>query len=152
MDDVLFSSESIEWSTPPALFQRLDRHYCFDYDPAATHENHLTRRYSTLEGTFVEREPDFEPIKTSDLDGLDENWDGWHIFLNPPYGRGIGAWVQKAAESDCLVVALLPVRTGTHWWQDWVMPYADIEFLRGRLKFGGATNSAPFDSAIVRYR
>lgn len=147
MDKVLHSSASVEWATPPELYERLHKRYCFDYDPAATHENHLTPCYSTLEGTFWEW-----GLKESDEDGLDYDWDGKHIFLNPPYGRGIISWMKKAAESDCLVVALRPVRTGTKWWQDWVMPFADIEFLRGRLKFGGAETSAPFDSAIARYR
>lgn len=148
MDKILFSTGNTEWGTPPALFERLHRKYCFDYDPASNHDNHLTRMYSTLDGTFYSWGRD--PVSNSD--GLDFNWDGRHIFLNPPYGRGIGSWMRKAVESDCLVVALVPVRTGSKWWQEWVIPYSDIEFLPGRLKFVGAKNSAPFDSAIVRYR
>lgn len=69
--------------------------------------------------------------------------------MNPPYGRQIGAWVKKAATSGSVVVCLLPSRTDTRWWHDWVLPYGRIEFIKGRLKFGGAKNAAPFPSAIV---
>lgn len=150
MDKVLHSSESVEWGTPPDLYAKLNKRYCFDYDPASTHENHLTYRYSTLEGTFDDHNGHL--LKLGDEDGLEWEWDDNHIFLNPPYGRGIGAWMKKAAEADALVVALLPVRTGSGWWKEWVEPYADIEFLRGRLTFVGARWPAPFDSAIARYR
>lgn len=152
MDKVLWSSTSGEWGTPRDLFDRLNAVYRFDYDPAATHDNHLANRYSTLEGTFRASPLGFDVYRISDMNGLDYSWEGQHVFLNPPYGRGIESWMKKAATEPLLCVALLPVRTGSRWWQEWVMPYADIEFLPGRLKFVGAENSAPFDSAIARYR
>ena len=71
--------------------------------------------------------------------------------MNPPYGRGIGLWMKKAYESSLQgvkVVCLVPARTDTAWWHDYAMK-GDIEFLRGRLKFGNAKNCAPFPSAIV---
>jgi site-specific DNA-methyltransferase (adenine-specific) len=109
--------------------------------------------FSTLEGTFhCYDQNEHTHHQISDEDGLDYDWDGYSIFLNPPYGRGIASWMKKAAESDALVVALIPVRTGSKWWYEWVEPYADIEFLHGRLKFVGAKWAAPFDSAIARYR
>lgn len=145
LSDVVFSSESGDWGTPPALYNRLNEKYEFTYDPASSTENHLTAAYSTFDGTYYLLD------KVNDADGLTAEWYG-RIFLNPPYGRGIAAWMEKAAKAPGLVVALLPVRTGSRWWQQWVAPYADIEFLAGRLKFVGAENSAPFDSAIVRYR
>lgn len=71
--------------------------------------------------------------------------------MNPPYGRGIGAWVKKAyetAQKGTPVVCLLPARTDTQWWQDYCQRGL-VHFVRGRLKFGGHQNSAPFPSAIV---
>lgn len=75
--------------------------------------------------------------------------------MNPPYGREIGKWVKKAAESargGATVACLLPARTDTRWWHEWVIPYAEVRFLRGRLKFGGSNNWAPFPSALVIFR
>lgn len=72
--------------------------------------------------------------------------------MNPPYGRNIKKWVKKAYESGingAVVVCLLPARTDTSWWHDYVVKASKIEFLRGRLKFGNAKNNAPFPSAIV---
>ena len=156
VNKVVWSSNKEDWGTPKDLFKRLNDKYCFDLDPAASHINHLTSEYCTVEGRFLQRyAADHRGIRISDEDGLTTSWQGRHVFLNPPYGRGIGAWVQKAAEESqgsALVVALLPVRTGTRWWREWVVPYADIEYLPGRLRFEGSDNSAPFDSCIARYR
>ena len=74
--------------------------------------------------------------------------------MNPPFGRAIRAWVEKAAReaaAGALVVGLLPVRTDTRWWHRWVMG-AEIRFLPGRLRFGGAQSGAPFPSAVVVFR
>ncbi len=87
------------------------------------------------------------------MDGLALTWLGT-CWMNPPYGRKIGQWVRKAYESSLLgatVVCLLPARTDTAWWHDYVVK-GEIRFLRGRLKFGGQKNSAPFPSAVVVYR
>jgi len=83
---------------------------------------------------------------TKDLSGV--------CWMNPPYGREIGLWMKKAWESSlsgATVVCLVPARTDTKWWHDYAMK-GEIEFIRGRLKFGNATNSAPFPSAVVVYR
>lgn len=72
--------------------------------------------------------------------------------MNPPYGRTIGEWCKKAkdeADKGALVVGLLPARPGPRWWHNFVHGHADVHFLQGRLKFGGANTSAPFDSAIA---
>ena len=74
--------------------------------------------------------------------------------MNPPYGREIGKWLKKAYESSingAIVVCLIPARTDTAWWHDYVMK-GKIRFIRGRLKFGGSKNSAPFPSAIVIFQ
>lgn len=72
--------------------------------------------------------------------------------MNPPYGRNIGLWVHKAATCGATVVCLLPARTDTRWFHEYIYHKAEIRFLRGRLKFGDSKNSAPFPSMIVIFR
>lgn len=131
----LFSSASEEWATPQDLFDRLNEKYSFNLDAASTDENAKCERHFTKE-----------------QDGLSKNWGGCRVWLNPPYGRTIGAWIRKAYEEaqkpDTLVCMLLPARTDTAWFHDYCVK-GEIEFLRGRLKFGGSKNSAPFPSMIV---
>ena len=80
--------------------------------------------------------------------GLAQTWVG-NIWMNPPYGREIGAWMKKASETKGLVVCLVPARTDTKWWHDYAMKAKEIRFVRGRLHFGDSKNSAPFPSAVV---
>ena len=129
------NSTSDSWATPDWLFDELDELYGFTLDPCADHLNYKCTQYFTRED-----------------DGLAQSWDGERVWLNPPYGREIGKWMKKALEADALVVALVPARTDTAWWHDYVLGKANVEFLRGRLKFSDSTNSAPFPSAIVTYR
>ena len=86
------------------------------------------------------------------IDGLRQEWKGV-CWMNPPYGREIGKWVRKAYESardnNATVVCLLPARTDTKWFHDYCIPYGEITFVKGRLKFGGAKSGAPFPSAVV---
>jgi phage N-6-adenine-methyltransferase len=135
---VHFSSESDAWRTPPALFARLHARWHFSLDPCATAENATCPRYFTRANN-----------------GLLQPWTG-RCFLNPPYGCEIGRWVEKAAaevrlHNAELVVALLPARTDTRWWRDWVAPWARVRFLTGRLHFSGSKHAAPFPSAIAVY-
>ncbi len=131
---VHFSSVSGEWETPQALFDELSWIFGgFTLDPCATSANAKCARY------FSRGE-----------NGLTRRWEG-KVFVNPPYGREIGKWVRKAFEESlegALVVCLLPARTDTRWWQEYAR-HGQVWFLRGRLKFGQAKNSAPFPSAIV---
>ena len=128
----VFSSTTDLWATPQAFFDELDREFHFTLDPCANAENHKCPKYFTAED-----------------DGLKQDWGRHKVFCNPPYGRNIGKWVEKAVKSFATVVILLPARTDTKWFHDWCLPYGKIEFLRGRLKFGGCDNSAPFPSMIV---
>lgn len=110
----------------------------FDLDPCATADNAKCARFFTKED-----------------DGLAQRWSG-RVFMNPPYGREIGKWVKKAYDEAKfgaaeIVVCLLPARTDTHWWHAWVM-WGEVHFIRGRLKFGGSKNSAPFPSVVVVFR
>ena len=132
--EVLFSSKTDLWATPQALFDELNREFHFTTDVCAIPENSKCERF-------------FSPW----MDGLKQEWTGI-CWCNPPYGRTIGNWVKKAAEADATVVMLLPARTDTKWFHDYIYGKAEVRFLRGRLKFGGAINGAPFPSMIVIFR
>ena len=130
---VHFSSATDLWSTPQDFFDKQNAIYCFTLDVCATAANAKCARY------FTEAD-----------DGLAQPWQGV-CWMNPPYGRAIGLWMRKAHESHltgATVVCLVPSRTDTRWWHDYAMK-GQIEFIRGRLKFGNAKNSAPFPSALV---
>lgn len=134
---VHYSSDTDLWSTPWEFFRGLDREFRFALDVCAIRENAKCGRF-------------FSPEE----DGLAQQWSGV-CFMNPPYGRAIGRWVEKAfteSRRGALVVCLLPARTDTGWWQDFVMRAAEIRLVRGRLKFGTAEHSAPFPSAVVVFR
>lgn len=132
---VLYSSESGEWETPQALFDKLDAEFHFTLDPAASATNAKCEEYYTMKD-----------------DGLAQSWDGESVYLNPPYGRGIiEPWVKKAALDWAEVcVCLIHARTDTKWFQEWVLPYAhEIRFIKGRVRFVGAPSSCPFPSVVV---
>lgn len=136
--EVMGSSRSDNWPTDPAVFAELDRiHGPFTLDPCSSAENAKCERFFTRED-----------------DGLAQLWTG-RVFMNPPYGRTIGAWMRKAWEASQtsaeLVVCLVPARTDTAWWHEHAVR-GEIEFVRGRLRFGALENSAPFPSAIVVFR
>lgn len=132
----LFSSQRSDWETPQDLFERLDEEFHFTLDPVASEECHKCSRF------FTEKQ-----------DGLLQPWTGERVFCNPPYGRKIGDWAKKACEEaqnpDTIVVMLLPARTDTRWFHRYIYGKAEIRFLKGRLKFGKAKNSAPFPSMVV---
>lgn len=133
----LFSSENEVWATPQDFYDKLDAEFGFNLDPCALPENAKCTRYFTPE-----------------IDGLAQNWGGYNVFCNPPYGRKIGAWVQKCYEEsrkpNTLVVLLIPARTDTAYFHDYIYHKAkEIRFVRGRLKFGDAKQSAPFPSMVV---
>ncbi len=130
---VHFSSATDLWATPQDFFDRQNARFGFTLDVCATTENAKAARFFTTED-----------------DGLSKTWDGV-CWMNPPYGRTIGRWMRKAYESSlsgATVVCLVPARTDTAWWHEYAMR-GQIAFLRGRLKFGGAKNCAPFPSALV---
>ena len=134
-------SKTDDWATPIEVFARFNKHHQFDLDAAASSTNHLCDKWFGLDHPDPNRR-----------DGLKADWDGKHVWLNPPYGRVLKDWVKKAADHAYRgneVVLLLPARTDTRWFHDYVI-YHQIEFIKGRLKFGGSKNAAPFPSMIVR--
>lgn len=137
--DLMFASATDNWETPKALFDELDREFHFDLDPCADVQNHKCERYFTAEEN-----------------GLAKNWGGCRVYCNPPYGRQIGRWVEKAYreghKDGTLVVLLIPARTDTRWYHDYIQHRAEVRFIRGRVKFGNSTNGAPFPSMVVIFR
>jgi len=135
---VMFSSKSNDWATPQDFYNQLDAEFGFTLDPCAS-------QASAKCSSFY----------TADDDGLSKDWGGQTVFMNPPYGRKIGNWIQKAYEegekSNTRVVALIPARTDTKYWHNYCMKATEIRFVKGRLKFGqgNTKNSAPFPSAVV---
>lgn len=135
--EVMFSSKTDMWSTPQYFFDRLNEEYGFTIDVCATKENAKCEKF-------------FSPEE----DGLKQSWKGM-CWLNPPYGRQISKWVEKAYNesrfADCAVVALLPARVDTKWFHNFIYnkPGVRVQFVKGRLKFGDAKNSAPFPSMVV---
>lgn len=141
MTSGMYSSLSPEWATPQALFDELNAEFKFNVDVCATAENTKCRFYYTKE-----------------QDGLLQDWNlsstimSARCWMNPPYGRKIGAWVKKAHDSACLVVALLPARTDTRWFHDYIYGKAEVRFLKGRLCFNDGMGRAPFPSMVVVWR
>ena len=130
----LMSSKSDEWTTPLDLFKKLNKRFQFDLDAAADNWNHLLDEWFTKED-----------------DGLRQSWEGRRVFVNPPYSQ-IKAWaakfIEEAGRAEC-IVALVPARTDTKWFQSILASADKVVFIKGRLKFGDGTGSAPFPSAIA---
>lgn len=140
----LFTSNDSTWTTPKDFFDKLDQEFHFTMDAAALSTSTLVK--DNWLG------PD-HPLGWR-KDALTVEWtgatDGW-IWLNPPYGRAIKDFMRKAHEEvqgGAKVVALVPARTDTVWWHSYVIQY-EVRFIKGRLKFGGSKQGAPFPSAVV---
>ncbi len=140
---------SAEWETPPDLFERLNRRFHFDYDAFASHENHLTFHYSTIEGTFIQTDPG-RPQMHRTADGLANPWANHRVFMNPPFTRGfIEQAVEKAYEEREraeIIVALLPTATETRWFQNFILPHCHIDWLPRRVRFINPETGEPGNS------
>ena len=133
----MFSSATGNWATPQDFFDKLNwRFGPFDLDPCASTHNTKCANF------FTEAE-----------DGLGKSWEGFTAFVNPPYGRGIDKWIAKgyneAMDTGTKVVMLIPARTDTRYWHDYVMKASEIHFVKGRLKFGDSKNPAPLYSTAA---
>lgn len=134
---VNFSSVTDMWATPQDFFNKYNELYNFETDVCASPENAKCENY------FTEQD-----------NGLEQTWEG-SCWMNPPYGKNVTIkWMQKAYESSldgATVVCLVPSRTDTVWWHEYAMK-GEITFVRGRLKFGGSKQPAPFPSAVVVFK
>jgi phage N-6-adenine-methyltransferase len=133
----ILPSATDDWATPQATFDALDEEFDFDLDPCASRNNHKCARYFTKK-----------------QNGLARDWGTATVFCNPPYGRVIATWMAKAEDAcakGATVVMLVPARTDTKWFHD-IALLQEVRFLRGRLKFGGSKNAAPFGCIVVVFR
>lgn len=141
MNKVHYSTGKDDWTTPQDLFDKLNQEFNFTLDPCSNGENAKCEKFYTEED-----------------DGLLQDWIGERVFVNPPYSRKgkQDQWVKKcyteSRKPNTVVVALLPARTDTKRFHEYILNKAEIRFLPGRLKFGGAKNTAPFPSMIVIWR
>ena len=134
--NVHFSSDNMKYETPQHLFDKLDKEFNFTLDPCCVPQTAKCDKYFTPEDN-----------------GLQQDWSNDVVFMNPPYGRQIPKWIEKAYKESvkgATVVCLIPSRTDTRYWHNYIFKYAaEIRFIKGRLKFGNSKNSAPFPSCIV---
>ena len=124
---VMFSSQRLDWNTLQWIYKELNKEFRFDFDPCPSN-------------------PTFN--------GLEIEW-GKRNFVNPPYGKEIGKWIKKGFEEwkkRKLVVFLIPSRTDTKWWHEYVMKANEIRFIEGRLRFDDYKNSAPFPSCLIIFK
>lgn len=141
INEGMFTSNSTDWETPPEVFQPLLNEFGFTLDPCCTDKTAKCYFH------FTEKE-----------DGLSQSWEGHTVFVNPPYGRDLKKWVKKSAAeaaTGTTIVMLIPARTDTHYFHDYIYGKAEIRFPRGRIKFldnGVAKGGAPFPSMVVVFR
>jgi phage N-6-adenine-methyltransferase len=132
-----YNGNGRHWATPPEVFDPLDREFGFTLDPCATPETAKCAKF------FTEAE-----------DGLSQDWGTHRVFMNPPYGREIYAWVRKArlaAERGALVVGLLPASTDLAWWHEDIVERAEVRYIRGRVRFltGGPYRASGFFASVI---
>lgn len=145
------------WETPPELFGRLDQVFRFDLDACAEPHTAKCHRFFVPPSSCPDCDgsglrEDLWPC--GQCDGLRQPWAPSVVWLNPPYGRTLGAWLKKAvleAARGATVVALLPGDTSTRWWHDYVEGLAEVHRLDGRVRFVGAAGSPNFASVIAIY-
>ena len=139
---LMFSSESNEWATPQLFFDKLNEKFNFTLDPCATDKTAKCKKYYTKKD-----------------DGLSKDWGGETVFVNPPYGKELKHWVKKSYEesrkANTTVVLLVPARTDTKYFHNYMMKSSELHFIKGRLKFENDNkekNSAPFPSVVAVFK
>lgn len=145
----MFSNKNNAWCTPRDFYNKLNKEFNFTLDPCCMRKSALCKTYFTPEE-----------------DGLRQSWVGHTVFVNPPYGRQIGKWVKKCYEEgkkeNTTVVMLIPSRTDTRYFHDYIYHKAEIRFIKGRLKFvdmdfkgdekDRKMSPAPFPSMVVVFK
>ena len=126
------------WATPQQWFDYLDLEFDFTLDPCCQHETAKCPKHYT-------------PAEN----GLAQSWEDERVFMNPPYGRELGQWMQKAyteaRDNGALVVCFVPARVDTNWWHNYSVK-GEVRFPKGRVTFAGAKAPAPFPVAVVIFR
>ncbi len=144
--ELMFSNKNNAWCTPRDFFNEINKEFNFTLDPCCMEKSALCEKFYT-------------PVE----DGLKQSWDNENVFCNPPYGRELGKWVKKASEArGGVVVMLIPSRTDTRYFHEYIYNKSEIRFLKGRLKFvdmdytgkeeDRKMSPAPFPSMLVIFR
>lgn len=140
--ETMLSSKDMTWETPQEFFDKLNAEFSFTLDPCASKETAKCKKFYTIED-----------------DGLSKDWVGETVFCNPPYGSAIKNWVKKCSDEGdkpkTTVVMLIPARTDTRYFHDFIYNKAEMRFIKGRLKFlvnKKEMSSAPFPSMIVIFK
>ncbi len=137
MNNIVFSSKSDEWITPDYFYNDLNSRFLFDLDPCSTSENHKCDYYFTKNDN-----------------GLLRSWKNHRVFCNPPYSD-IKRWVEKCFNEHFFyntdIVLLIPSRTDTNFFHSYIYGYADIFFIKGRLKFSNSKNNCPFPVMLAKF-
>lgn len=136
INPVIYSSATDDWATPSDFFAKVAAEWDFDTDPCCDEFNRKANSF----------------YYTKEDDGLSKPWWG-NVWMNPPYGKDIGLWMKKANDevevgNAVVVVCLVPARTDTKWFHDYAVMH-EVRFVKGRLRFGNATQPAPFPSILV---
>ena len=134
---VLFSKQSDEWETPNDLFLLLNDEFNFTLDPCANDHNHKCKKYYTINDN-----------------GLEQDWSNEIVFCNPPYSK-IKLWVKKCFDEYCkgtTIVLLIPSRTDTKYFHDYIYNIAKLRFIKGRLHFNNSKLGAPFPSMLCIFK
>lgn len=152
----MFTSRSEEWETPNYVIEALSPEFKFVLDVCADESNNKAEYFYTKEMDSLTRDWQ-EDVECLAFDVRPRSeCDNWAIWCNPPYGREISKWMQKAyleGQSGLYpVVCLVHARTDTRWFHDWAMKADEIRLIKGRIKFGDGKNSAPFPSCLVIFR
>lgn len=127
------SLDSIEWETPPEIFNPINSEFNFTIDVCANQQNKKCEKF-------------FDKTQN----GLSQDWDNEICWCNPPYGRDVKKWVRKAYEQskrNTTTVLLIPCKTNTNWWHDLIIPFAEVRFIRGRVRF--IQNGIQYTNAYV---
>jgi site-specific DNA-methyltransferase (adenine-specific) len=125
------------WVTPKSFFEPLRAEFDLRVDAAASPDNAML------------------PVFFCDgiRDAFKQDWSDLRVWCNPPYGRKeIYKWVERCARGGAnVVVALLPARTDTRWFHDFIYkkPGVKIRFVKGRIKFSGTAGAGKFPSMVV---
>ena len=131
----LFTSITDDYETPQYIFDQLNAEFHFTLDPCASDKNAKCEKYYTKE-----------------QDGLSQDWSGEIVYCNPPYGREMSKWIQKCYEhfvAGGTAVMLIPARTDTKAFHEYIYGKAELRFIKGRLHFNNSENAAPFPSMVV---
>jgi site-specific DNA-methyltransferase (adenine-specific) len=127
---LMFSSERQDWATPQDVFDKLNEEFNFTLDSCCTEKTAKCKKFFTPE-----------------IDGLKQSWEGERCFVNPPFGREQSSWIKKGFEEsrkpNTLVVFLIPARTDTRAFHKYLYPYAELRFIKGRLKFVNPSSNTP---------